>query len=799
MFRRLELIRDCGIFEDFRWSASVPNFERINLIYGTNGAGKTSLARALDGLDSESGGSAKVSIRMSNADKTNDRQSSQSHDAEFERVFVFSDGYVKRNHDFNDDTEVEAVLALGERTVEDEKRIAGLNDLIETANGQLSEAAKTSRDAAKALDDEYTTVARGVVTALSRADGEYRSNGTYSQARAKTRFGESHSAWALLSEKDKKAALATVNSDERQTVPTKSYSFFITAELREEATAAFAASPVSIVLDTLKEHEGASSWVESGRHIHKGLGKCIFCGGDLTKERKQQIEQHFSDEVEEAQRTNDALVQEVKTAQTTLQSLLGDGAIAGSLFDDLRDGFKDAHAEAKVQVGALDMWLTGLLEALEKKRGNVVARVDYDISEPFPVDGVRIEKALTDHNDRVSQHAVIVQDAAKRVELHLLKEAEAKIAKLDDAAKKAAKAESDLDGTLQKYREEVAASENVDGDPLPSAEVMARELTRILGRSELSFELLPDGKHYRVTRYGVPARDLSTGERTAITLIHFLEHVKRSDPSKGKPIVVIDDPVSSLDSGTAMGISTYIWSETVSKEHIEQVFLLTHNFELFRQWDIQIGGLIGKRGATNNKGFPSACYELIAPHQDVNGTKQRVPAFIVWPPNEGTRLKVRSAYHHAFIAVVRAHAALVIDPTMEKKLDAMLLYPNVLRRMLETFLAFKSPTSVGNFTTAMRDIGATLEDLDYNGDPDALRLQLTRFTHANSHAESPETDVAVSPDEIGATIAAVFTFMNTVDQKHFEGLCEVIGVTPADLLLQAQPVVDQAKVVEGGV
>jgi wobble nucleotide-excising tRNase len=146
---------------------------------------------------------------------------------------------------------------------------------------------------------------------------------------------------------------------------------------------------------------------------------------------------------------------------------------------------------------------------------------------------------------------------------------------------------------------------------------MAKELTRILGRSELSFALLPDGKHYRVTRNGKSARDLSTGERTAIALIHFLENVKTSVVRSGKAIVVIDDPVSSLDSGVAMGISTYISSEAVSKDHIEQVFLLTHNFELFRQWDIQIDGLPGKRGPTNKKGFSSNCYELVAPHKVV--------------------------------------------------------------------------------------------------------------------------------------------------------------------------------------
>ena len=326
---------------------------------------------------------------------------------------------------------------------------------------------------------------------------------------------------------------------------------------------------------------------------------------------------------------------------------------------------------------------------------------------------------------------------------------------------------------------------------------MARELTRILGRSELRFELLPGGKQYRITRLGKPARDLSAGERTAITLIHFLESVKRADIRAGKAIVVIDDPVSSLDGGTAMGISTYIWSETVSKSHVEQIFLLTHNFEFFRQWDIQIKGLPGKRGSANKRGYPSNCYELTAPHQNVNGNPTRVPEFHFWPPSEDARLKVRSAYHHAFISTAHAYLALDADPKMEQKLDALLLYPNVLRRMLETFLAFKRPASVGDFTNTMRDIGAVLEEAQYEGDADALRLQLTRFTHSNSHADSPETDVTVDPDEIGATIAAVFTFMNAIDQEHFRGLCEVLDIEPASLLLESQPVVSHLDNDEG--
>jgi wobble nucleotide-excising tRNase len=413
MFRRLESIKGCGIFEDFHWNTSVADFERINLIYGANGTGKTSLSRALDGLGGESKGFTKVSIRMSNADKTHDRQSDQAPDDEFDRIFVFCDGYVVRNHDFDGDTEVEAVLTLGERSVEDGKRITELKGLIETGTGELTKSGEASRKADKAIDDEYTTIARGVVTALSRADGEYRSNSNYSKGSVRTRFAESHTAWALLADKDKEAALATVNSDERQTVPIKSYSLTIRTGLREEASAALTMSPVSAVLDTLREHEEASSWVESGRGIHSGLDTCIFCGGALTAERKKQIEQHFSDEVEEAQRTADALIEEIKTAQTSLLDLLGDGAIAGTLFDDLRDSFMTAHAEAKIQARELEKWIKGLRAALEKKRTNVVVRVDHEITEPPVVDGSKIENALKRHNYRVAQHATLVQEAAK--------------------------------------------------------------------------------------------------------------------------------------------------------------------------------------------------------------------------------------------------------------------------------------------------------------------------------------------------------------------------------------------------
>lgn len=779
MLRSFDSIRDCGIFERFTWNRETPDFERINLIYGANGAGKTSLSRALDDLGLGGNGRRRVSLRMSDTDKANSRVSTWQHDPEFDRIYVFSDGYVARSHNFTDDTQIDAVITLGERTVEDEKRITRLRSLITEEAARLAELNASARGAAGALEDGYLSVARGVVNALSRAGGMYRSNGTYSSLTAKRKFGSPHDSWTLLSDAEKTADLAIVNAANIEKAAVKSYSLSVHPGLTAEAQALIEASPVSLILDTLKHNPGAATWVEQGRHLHDGLSQCIFCGSPLTVERTEQIEQHFSEEVERIQQGLDTLTDEVTGIQAALHSLLGDGAIAGSLFEDLRAGFKSAHARAKAQESVLQSWLTSLLEVLQAKRANVIAKMTYTLPAPPSVDGAGVEETLALHNERVTQHGDLVQQAAARLELHLLKESESSIKALAEAAQGAAEERDAAEAALGKYQTELTRLENVEGDPLPSAEVMSRELTRILGRNELGFELLADGKHYRVTRRGAPARDLSTGERTAITLIHFLEHVKRVGSKGGKPIVVIDDPVSSLDSANAMGISTYIWCEAVAKDHIEQVFLLTHNFELFRQWDVQIDGIQGKAAKQQ---CPARRYELTARHKVINGAAKRVPAFITWPASPDTKVKIRSAYQHAFFTAVRAQRDLAEDDSMEKKLDAQLLYPNMLRRILETFLAFKDPASLGNFTGAMREAGKRLEGTSYEGDPDALRLLLTRFTHSSSHAESPETDAAVNPDEIRTIFAAVFTFMNAIDQPHFDGLCKVVGVQPSDLL-----------------
>jgi wobble nucleotide-excising tRNase len=124
----------------------------------------------------------------------------------------------------------------------------------------------------------------------------------------------------------------------------------------------------------------------------------------------------------------------------------------------------------------------------------------------------------------------LVTAAAKAVELHYLKSAEAEVKAARDAVAIARATIEKLEQELVTCQEEIESLETVEGDPTPSARILTVEVARLLGRDELKFTAA-NGK-YQVTRDGRPAVGLSVGERTAITLVHFFEVVARFATAK---------------------------------------------------------------------------------------------------------------------------------------------------------------------------------------------------------------------------------------------------------------------------
>lgn len=106
---------------------------------------------------------------------------------------------------------------------------------------------------------------------------------------------------------------------------------------------------------------------------------------------------------------------------------------------------------------------------------------------------------------------------------------------------------------------------------------------------------------YEVRRQnGKIAKNLSEGERNFIAFLYFYHEVRGSFAETGvkKPkIVVIDDPVSSLDSGVLFLVSSLVRelidicynnvnfeTRTFKGDEIAQIFVMTHNTYFHRKW-----------------------------------------------------------------------------------------------------------------------------------------------------------------------------------------------------------------------
>lgn len=776
MIRRFERIDGAGIFDHYKWNTETPDFERINVIFGGNGSGKTSLASAFERARGSVSEQDKLSLYVEEAGSF--RSTASSADPIFNRIYVFNEDYVSKSHRFSEsEVSMDSILTVGERSVEADAELEQLRLTLPGLAAAEREANSSLATARASLQKCYEAVSKAVVADLASLGGKYQSRSNYSKAVVERKYAGSRSSWSSLIESALVDSKKLIVAPREKPITAGVYDVAARSGITAEVSKLLAATPTTIMLDTLQAHPEATRWVDEGRQLHAMLDQCLYCSQPLSGSRKANIDTHFSGAVAATEASLRAVRDEFKRLQKTIEDTSGRLPSRSDFYHDMRDRASQALERHRQNSALLAKWVADILDRIDSKLLNVLLpAADCVLDEPARVGGEDIEALVRDHNERVEKHDEVVQAAATCVEEHHLKDTEPRVDECTHAIENAQDALRLARGDLAAARDRVAALENVEGDSMPSVDVLNAEVARILGRHDLLF--LEVNGRYSVTRNGLPATRLSEGERTAITLIHFMEMVARHD-GIGGPIVIIDDPVSSLDGNVFMGISTYIWTECLSKTHVEQLFVLTHSFELFRQWDVQIEAL--HKNGQMKKLHPSRTYELSARHTRMSGVTSRKPAISEWPSSPGVRKKMRSSYHHAFLAAVEAKEKIEVDDTVENRLDAQLLFPNVIRRMLETFMGFKRPDQVGDFTGLMRSTTGMLRTAGYTGDPDALRQQLTRYAHTYSHSETPDTTSTISPDEIVAAIASVFTFMRAVDRDHFDGLCKILGKDPLGL------------------
>ena len=167
-------------------------------------------------------------------------------------------------------------------------------------------------------------------------------------------------------------------------------------------------------------------------------------------------------------------------------------------------------------------------------------------------------------------------------------------------------------------------------------------------------------------RDGQPAIRMSDGERSALALLYFLKSLEDKSFDLKNGIIVLDDPVSSLDANSLFRAFGFV-RERVSDA--KQVFVLTHSFLFFKQ---------AKSWMARQKS--RHCFYMLTQFSDSN------VRFSILRRLDPLLALYSSEYHYLFKVCLES-----VNGSLPRELGFYIGLPNLARRLLEGFLAFRFP------------------------------------------------------------------------------------------------------------
>ncbi len=250
---------------------------------------------------------------------------------------------------------------------------------------------------------------------------------------------------------------------------------------------------------------------------------------------------------------------------------------------------------------------------------------------------------------------------------------------------------------------------------------------------------------YTITRGGVTARFLSEGETTAIALLYFLKTLQDRHFEMENGVIVLDDPASSLDVNALFLAFGYIQN---CKKEAGQLFVLTHNFTFFRQ----VHDWFQHLNRQNKKERPARFLMLDTVQEaDIRNScvRQLDPLL--------------EEYQYLFARIYRASTE-----TASQTLELNYVLPNMARRLLEAFLAFRLPRS--------GSLWRKLEEVQFDK---AKKRRILRFLNVHSHSIAvgePEHDL-MALTGAPAVLENQLQMIQSLDNDHYSEMVSVVENT----------------------
>lgn len=763
---RIKKIRGHRIFNDFNWNATVEGFGRFNLIYGWNGSGKTTLSNIVRTLQTRKAVDGEIAYEIGG--KVIHGNSLEM--ATLPEVRVFNrDTVIRSVFETPGTSQLPPVFVFGEDSVELQRQVEELKGKLPGLQEVANKADSAAGDAERKITAFAASKAREIKNLLLAPGSAYNNYNAGDFRENITALGDPIPT--ALTEDKRKKLISFKGSPPKETIALPAIVFPDLIALHGEVHDILQRTVVSSIVADLAGDPAVASWAQQGLalHTHDGDAKtCRFCSQPLPGERLRALEAHFSDRFKTFAKAVDNLQGRLDQAAMTLDGLTFPQQKL--LYADLEEDYSSELGSLKVNLYGVGQGLRALARAVSAKKdrmfdplaltdlllgGNGAPDKEMSVARtmlavlvaggPGVVEFMgktalaRLESVVKKHNDRTVSFQDKVKAARKMLHDNEIAIAAAEWRELEATNKEAASLKEKSAQEITDTRRMIGELEANILHHRPMAEMLNRDLIAYLGHDEI--QVMPEKTGYQLMRRGAPAANLSEGERTAIAFLHFLRSLNDRSFDLATGIVVVDDPISSLDSNSTYTAFGYLREKL---KDANQLFVLTHNFTFFRQVRNWFNYLNGQR--PYRPGQTARFYMLRAGFEA--GTRcARLESL-----DEFLR-EYESEYHYLFKLVHEASAL-----PLGQSLASYYVLPNLARRLLESFLAFKVPNK--------GSLHSRLQEVTF---PEPRKTRLLRFVDTHSHAEQigEGHDEASALAEAPTILRDLLDLIANVDSDHY--------------------------------
>lgn len=796
-------IASFGSFQGLEWKKTVRDngknvklFQRLNILYGRNYSGKTTLSRVFRALETR-----KLPLNYLGSSFTVTGEKGAVTDADLlthnYEVRVYNRDFVTDNLSFLVNQEIGGVIKtfaiVGEQNKEIDDAIAAVEAKLGSVEGKVGlrfdlEAKKKERDRTKtahstALND-FEGKLRLHAAEKIKKNPQYRVP-VYTIEHIRRDIASTRKPGFVALTAEEQADKLTLLKQEA--LPDITGTLDITLKLESLKSAAEphlskTITPTKAIEELLKD-SALQLWVKQGIGHHRDKRHtCAFCQQDLPHDVWKVLDEHFSKESGDLEMALNAAIASVTIEINSIARL---NTFKGTQFyADERTAFEASSKALSEALCVYQKDLESLKQSLETRKSNLFQSV---LLKTPSHDAKEIEKRVQEIN------ALIVVSNGKTKTLEIDKNAArtalrladvlaftdaisydkevARIAKLKSDADAAGMAHTDVERVIHDAEAEVQALRAKQKDERKGADRVNSLLNNFFGHDCIKLEAR-DGADkatvkFEITRNGKAAYNLSEGECSLIAFCYFI--AKLDDPeSKGKELIIyIDDPISSLDGNHIFFMFSLIESllakpiknaDGSNVYRYKQLFISTHNLDFLKYL---------KRLSIPKKKIPvgEGKTKSVDDHEHFMVERNSASSSILLMPSylKDYITEFHYLFHQIYKCKDQAAAAGSHEPFFG--------FGNNLRKFLEAFLFFKYP-----YHDDRNDAFERIKKF-FGEEEDAAVALVNRLNNEFSHLEAvPDRGFKpVEIPEIAKVANYVLDKIYAADKVQYNALLKSIG------------------------